>query len=392
MITERWQGATSPVFTEEARLSCSEDARALRRCRSGHLLTGHLSSGHDRPIYACPGESARYAGRRLDAKIAHILGLCYSDLLACNSHCCCCCRTLVVGVSWHARERAPTPLLPQNVQRIGTVKYQQAALIEGWVCHYSHLEKWTRTRLGCRRRSHRVARYCNELKHKLKHKPRSGRVVFHLLDQPFLAGFFLSKAGREIVRAQPRPALLPPGDLSQMRSDCPRQPKCRPRLCWTVLLALALSSSKAVYSLCEDDRRIEDSLHSRTESQLQPETPYAKPQRRLHSSTNDPSNYRLRESPLTDALTLKQVKGECKGVTSLRQSPAQAELTARMASGGADALQFSDDQCAAALRMPKVALMFLTTGDMPHGKLWREWFEIIAGGLQPLHPVNAFQA
>ena len=55
-----------------------------------------------------------------------------------------------------------------------------------------------------------------------------------------------------------------------------------------------------------------------------------------------------------------------------------------MAAGGADALQFSDDQCAAALRMPKVALMFLTTGDMPHGKLWREWFESIAGELNGL--------
>ncbi|KAK9808849.1 hypothetical protein WJX72_005003 [[Myrmecia] bisecta] len=40
-------------------------------------------------------------------------------------------------------------------------------------------------------------------------------------------------------------------------------------------------------------------------------------------------------------------------------------------------LDKSSDRCAAALRMPKVALMFLTRGDMPHERLWSDWF---AGG------------
>ena len=143
------------------------------------------------------------------------------------------------------------------------------------------------------------------------------------------------------------------------------------------LCALTLCTATAANGLCS-----EDSVSSKFSSeQRQEPTDIAHGQRRLHSGSADPSGYRLRDSPLTDALTLKQAKGECKGVTSLRQSPAQAELTTRMAAGGADALQFSEDQCAAALRMPKVALMFLTTGDMPHGKLWREWFESIAGGV-----------
>ena len=141
------------------------------------------------------------------------------------------------------------------------------------------------------------------------------------------------------------------------------------------LCTFALCTTNAVTGFCGED----SAAASFNTQQQQTTDDTAHRQRRLLSRSAEPSDYRLKESPLTDALTLKQVKGECKGVTSLRQSPAQAELTTRMAAGGADALQFSDDQCAAALRMPKVALMFLTTGDMPHGKLWREWFESIAG-------------
>lgn len=148
------------------------------------------------------------------------------------------------------------------------------------------------------------------------------------------------------------------------------------------LCTFALCTTTAVASLCGEDSAT-SSFKTQQQQQFTDETAHG--QRRLLSRSAEPSDYRLKESPLTDALTLKQVKGECKGVTSLRQSPAQAELTTRMAAGGADALQFSDDQCAAALRMPKVALMFLTTGDMPHGKLWREWFESIAGEGPPHH-------
>ena len=31
-------------------------------------------------------------------------------------------------------------------------------------------------------------------------------------------------------------------------------------------------------------------------------------------------------------------------------------------------------RCASALRAPKVAMLFLTRGDMPHERLWRRWF------------------
>lgn len=34
-----------------------------------------------------------------------------------------------------------------------------------------------------------------------------------------------------------------------------------------------------------------------------------------------------------------------------------------------------DDRCAYGLRAPKVALLFLVRGDMPHEALWRRWFE-----------------
>ena len=33
------------------------------------------------------------------------------------------------------------------------------------------------------------------------------------------------------------------------------------------------------------------------------------------------------------------------------------------------------DRCAHALHYPKVALLFLTMGEMPHEPLWRLWFE-----------------
>ena len=35
----------------------------------------------------------------------------------------------------------------------------------------------------------------------------------------------------------------------------------------------------------------------------------------------------------------------------------------------------SSDLCAMALRAPKVALLFLMRGHVPHEKLWRRWFE-----------------
>ena len=35
----------------------------------------------------------------------------------------------------------------------------------------------------------------------------------------------------------------------------------------------------------------------------------------------------------------------------------------------------SSDHCALALHSPKVALLFLTRGELPHEKLWRRWFE-----------------
>ena len=35
----------------------------------------------------------------------------------------------------------------------------------------------------------------------------------------------------------------------------------------------------------------------------------------------------------------------------------------------------SSDHCAMALRAPKVALLFLVRGELPHKELWRRWFE-----------------
>lgn len=42
-------------------------------------------------------------------------------------------------------------------------------------------------------------------------------------------------------------------------------------------------------------------------------------------------------------------------------------------------LQQHDDQCGALLQMPKVALMFLTRGPMPHEELWNRWLASAAG-------------
>ena len=39
----------------------------------------------------------------------------------------------------------------------------------------------------------------------------------------------------------------------------------------------------------------------------------------------------------------------------------------------------SDDDCANALAIPKVALMFLTTGPLYHEETWRLWFKSAAG-------------
>ena len=47
-------------------------------------------------------------------------------------------------------------------------------------------------------------------------------------------------------------------------------------------------------------------------------------------------------------------------------------------------------QCNALLGFPRVALLFQSAGDLHHEKLWRAWFENVAG-LVPLGP-NGTQA
>ncbi len=44
-----------------------------------------------------------------------------------------------------------------------------------------------------------------------------------------------------------------------------------------------------------------------------------------------------------------------------------------------DAPPVSSDDCAAALHLPKLALLFLTVGTMPHDKLWSDWFAAAKG-------------
>jgi hypothetical protein len=46
-----------------------------------------------------------------------------------------------------------------------------------------------------------------------------------------------------------------------------------------------------------------------------------------------------------------------------------------------EVLPHSPDACADALRVPRVALMFLTTGDLYHEETWRLWFKSAAGVL-----------
>ena len=44
-----------------------------------------------------------------------------------------------------------------------------------------------------------------------------------------------------------------------------------------------------------------------------------------------------------------------------------------------DAPPVSTDACAAALHLPKLALLFLTVGSLPHDKLWSDWFSSAKG-------------
>ncbi len=44
-----------------------------------------------------------------------------------------------------------------------------------------------------------------------------------------------------------------------------------------------------------------------------------------------------------------------------------------------DAPPVSSDDCAAALHLPKLALLFLTVGEMPHERLWSDWFASVKG-------------
>ena len=50
--------------------------------------------------------------------------------------------------------------------------------------------------------------------------------------------------------------------------------------------------------------------------------------------------------------------------------------------------QRDEYQCNAALGFPRVALLFQSSADMPHEKLWRAWLAAVTG-LIPLAPNGA---
>ena len=71
-----------------------------------------------------------------------------------------------------------------------------------------------------------------------------------------------------------------------------------------------------------------------------------------------------------------------------KQNPTQCMPIAEVLDDAGKDLQASDlatelshheDQCGALLQMPKVALMFLTRGPMPHEELWNRWLASAAG-------------
>lgn len=71
-----------------------------------------------------------------------------------------------------------------------------------------------------------------------------------------------------------------------------------------------------------------------------------------------------------------------------KQNPTQCMPIAEVLDDAGEDLQASDlatelshheDQCGALLQMPKVALMFLTRGPMPHEELWNRWLASAAG-------------
>ena len=49
----------------------------------------------------------------------------------------------------------------------------------------------------------------------------------------------------------------------------------------------------------------------------------------------------------------------------------------------------STEACAQLLGFPRIAMMFLTRGDMPHEQLWSDWFAE-AAGLLPLQSVEVW--
>ncbi|KAK9815960.1 hypothetical protein WJX74_007174 [Apatococcus lobatus] len=72
--------------------------------------------------------------------------------------------------------------------------------------------------------------------------------------------------------------------------------------------------------------------------------------------------------------------------TAELRCPAQRQSFSQSVQEGSkglkDAPPVSPDECAAALHLPKLALLFLTVGSLPHDKLWSDWFAS-AKGLVP---------
>ena len=69
--------------------------------------------------------------------------------------------------------------------------------------------------------------------------------------------------------------------------------------------------------------------------------------------------------------------------TAALNCPAQRSSFSRAVQEGSkglkDAPPVSSDECAAALHLPKLALLFLTVGSLPHDKLWSDWFASAKG-------------
>ncbi len=72
---------------------------------------------------------------------------------------------------------------------------------------------------------------------------------------------------------------------------------------------------------------------------------------------------------------------------SLTRTPGHTDVREKHVETG----HASTDECADAIRAPKVALLFQTESNMPHAMLWQQWLASVAGDFQQASKVACCQ-